>query len=117
MTRKTIRHQAPPIPSGCRWCGDEQFHHGLQWVPSVGMHQYEHPTNAQILARMKARRSARGCRCHLPFVDPYRCEADSCLALDFLVAGGPLMAAFGWTQTPPDTSVLRERIAARKGGA
>lgn len=106
----------PPTPYGCRWCGDERHHHGRQYLRGRGGHGWEPPTDAQILARMRARRRARGCRCHLPFVDPYRCEADECAAHDFMAAGGPLMAAFGWPQTPPDTSVLRERLTARKGG-
>jgi hypothetical protein len=54
-----VRHHAPPVPSGCRWCGDEQYHHGRSYVRSVGMHGWEQPTRAQVIARMKARRAAR----------------------------------------------------------
>lgn len=119
MRHDHIRHAdgQPPTPFGCRWCGEPQHNHGRQPLRGRGMHGWAQPTSAQILARMQARRRARGCRCHLPFVDPYRCEADDCAAADFLAAGGPLMAAFGWTQTPPDTSVLVQRRAAWKGGA
>ncbi|WP_062214725.1 hypothetical protein [Streptomyces sp. NBRC 109706] len=48
----------PPTPFGCRWCGTEQRGHGSRWVASAGMHQWEQPTRAQILARMRARRAA-----------------------------------------------------------
>lgn len=54
-----IRHNAPPVPSGCRYCGEEQGHHGRSWVRSVGMHGWEQPTREQVIARMKARRAAR----------------------------------------------------------
>lgn len=49
----------PPTPFGCRWCGDEAHHHGRQYLPGRGGHGWERPTNAQILARMKARRALR----------------------------------------------------------
>lgn len=49
----------PPVPSSCRWCGQEQGSHGQWWRPGKGYHQYEHPTQAQIKARMQARRKAR----------------------------------------------------------
>lgn len=58
MSSNRIRHHAPSVPSGCRWCGDEQYHHGLQYVPGNDLHGYVEPTQAQRLARMKARRSA-----------------------------------------------------------
>jgi hypothetical protein len=48
-----------PTPDGCRWCGDEQGHHGAQWVASVGLHAWEAPTREQRLKRMKVRRAAR----------------------------------------------------------
>ncbi len=56
-----IRHPngQPPTPFGCRWCGTDQHGHGHTWTPSVGMHAWERPTNAQILARMQARRHTR----------------------------------------------------------
>lgn len=82
-----IRHQSPPNPDGCRWCGYDNPH-GWQYLPGKSGHQWEPPTNAQRLARMKARRAARKavCRCPLddyqppfaPVFDPYACEADDC---------------------------------------
>jgi hypothetical protein len=70
----------PPTPFGCRWRGEQQHHHGRQYLRGKAMHSWARPTDEQILARMRARRKARGCRCHLPFVDPYAytCEADDC---------------------------------------
>ena len=46
-------------PFACRWCGEEQSHHGRSYIPSKGIHAWEQPTPAQIKARMKARRTAR----------------------------------------------------------
>lgn len=46
-------HGAIPPPFGCRRCGYPENQHGL------GAHQWERPTNVQILARMRARRIAR----------------------------------------------------------
>jgi hypothetical protein len=46
-------------PYGCRWCGDEQHHHGSQWAPIVGMHQWMEPDQALILERMRRRRANR----------------------------------------------------------
>ncbi|MFE3378798.1 hypothetical protein [Streptomyces anulatus] len=43
----------PPPPYGCRRCGHSAAGHG--W----GSHAWERPTNAQILARMKAREKTR----------------------------------------------------------
>ncbi|MFG2404204.1 hypothetical protein ACGFR8_07670 [Streptomyces brevispora] len=43
----------PPPPFGCRRCGHDTAVHG------AGAHQWERPTNPQILARMRARRRAR----------------------------------------------------------
>src|SRR5690242_4345461 len=51
--------QEPVQPYGCAICGDSQDHHGSQWHPLPGLHQWARPTDAQILARMKARRDAR----------------------------------------------------------
>lgn len=79
-----------PTPSGCRWCGIEQRSHpfGPTWLPGRGFHEWEQPTQAQIKARMLARRNARTsvCRCPVddkwrpfaPVFDPYRCEASDC---------------------------------------
>ncbi|MFC9681336.1 hypothetical protein [Streptomyces sp. NPDC056948] len=78
----------PPIPFGCRWCGTQQGHHGRSYMRGRGMHGWEQPTQAQIKARMLARRAARKavCRCPLddewrlfaPVFDPYMCEAPDC---------------------------------------
>ncbi|MEU8740537.1 hypothetical protein AB0K62_13530 [Streptomyces halstedii] len=54
-----IRHHVAPPPFGCRWCGEQAGHHGRSYVRSQGMHAWEQPTTAQILARMRARRAAR----------------------------------------------------------
>lgn len=56
-----IRHPngQPPTPFGCRWCGTEQRGHGRRWKPGAGLHTWQRPTNAQIIARMTARRAAR----------------------------------------------------------
>lgn len=49
----------PPTPYGCRWCGTEHSGHGQRWKASVGLHRWEQPTREQVLARMRARRTAR----------------------------------------------------------
>ncbi|MFL1903142.1 hypothetical protein ACJWDR_29160 [Streptomyces tauricus] len=79
-----------PTPFGCRWCGTEQGGHGRRYMRGKGMHGWERPTEAQIKARMLARRNARKsvCRCprdeddyyrpFAPVFDPYACEADDC---------------------------------------
>lgn len=54
-----IRYKEAPTPNGCRYCGYEQRAHGNCWVRSVGWHFWVEPTNAQRLARMKARMKAR----------------------------------------------------------
>jgi len=61
LRRNPIRYRDghPPIPSGCRWCGAGQSGHAQQWKPTHGWHTWEQPTQAQILARMRARRRAR----------------------------------------------------------
>ncbi|MDX2999691.1 hypothetical protein PV382_23815 [Streptomyces scabiei] len=82
-------HGTTPNPYGCRWCGDDQNSHGRQWTAGHGMHSWQKPTEAQIKARMLARRNARKavCRCpqdddmprpFAPVVDPYSCEAADC---------------------------------------
>lgn len=75
-------------PFGCRWCGTEHGHHGRSWIRGHGIHGWEQPTQAQIKARMLARRNARKavCRCPqddewrplAPVFDPYMCEASDC---------------------------------------
>jgi hypothetical protein len=54
-----VRHQTPPNPNGCRWCGEDLGQHGRRYVRSVGMHNWAEPTRAQRLARMLTRRNAR----------------------------------------------------------
>lgn len=49
-------------PYGCTWCGDEQHHHGSQWAPIIGLHQWEAPTQAEILERMRRRRANRNAK-------------------------------------------------------
>ena len=48
-----------PAPYGCSWCGDERHHHGHQWAPIIGTHQWMQPTQAQIKERMLRRRADR----------------------------------------------------------
>ena len=62
--------------------------HGRRFLPRRGYHAWEQPTQAQIKARMLARRNARKavCRCPLddewrpfaPVFDPYACKASEC---------------------------------------
>lgn len=56
MTSTSVTFESP---YGCRWCGDGQHHHGEQWAPIVGMHQWMRPGAAMILERMLCRRTAR----------------------------------------------------------
>lgn len=46
-------------PFGCRWCGTERDGHGHRWIPEHGLHQWQQPTQEQILTRMLTRRKAR----------------------------------------------------------
>ncbi|MFF0143644.1 hypothetical protein ACFYRN_45600 [Streptomyces sp. NPDC005227] len=91
MGHDHVRYPAgtAPTPFGCRWCGTEHDGHGGRYMRGKGMHHWEQPTQAQIKARMLARRNTRKavCRCPLdddawrplaPVVDPYQCEADDC---------------------------------------
>ncbi|MFD3516278.1 hypothetical protein [Streptomyces sp. NPDC058657] len=49
-----------PAPFGCRWCGHGTARsHGRAYIPSKGIHGWEQPTPAQILARMRYRRRLR----------------------------------------------------------
>lgn len=43
-------------PSACTWCGIAQRGHGRQYADAVGWHEWEQPSQEQMLARMKARR-------------------------------------------------------------
>jgi hypothetical protein len=54
-----MRHRTIASPFACRWCGEERSHHGRSYVKSKGLHSWEQPTAAQVLARMLARRAAR----------------------------------------------------------
>ncbi len=88
-------HGTAPTPGGCRWCGLEEYGHRQWWLPGRGFHKWAQPTQAQIKARMVARRNARKavCRCVEPWqqqplapvVDPYRCEADECRMHDHIL--------------------------------
>lgn len=46
-------------PSACTWCGIARRGHGGQYADAVGYHAWERPTDAQVKARMQARRLAR----------------------------------------------------------
>jgi hypothetical protein len=89
-------HGTAPTPSGCRWCGSEKRSHFQRFLPRRGFHAWVQPTQAQIKARMLARRNARKsvCRCpepweaprpFAPVVDPWRCEAARCRMHDHLL--------------------------------
>jgi hypothetical protein len=116
MRHGHIRHPEgqPPTPYGCRWCGTEHHRHGLQYLRERGGHRWGRPTDAQILARMRARREAwkATCRCvppeeqrpMAPVVNPWRCEADDCVMVDRLL---------GMWMTP----LSADRAAALMGGA
>lgn len=48
---------APRVePSACTWCGIARRGHGKQFADAVGWHAWAAPSDAQILARMRARR-------------------------------------------------------------
>jgi hypothetical protein len=48
-----------PNPFSCQACSTDRWHHGWQYLPSVGLHQWIRPSEARILSRMVARRLAR----------------------------------------------------------
>lgn len=48
-----------PTPFGCRWCGTDRAGHGRRWMAGHGLHGWQQPTQAQMKARMLARRAAR----------------------------------------------------------
>ncbi|BCJ70675.1 hypothetical protein CS0771_02190 [Catellatospora sp. IY07-71] len=54
-----VRHESPPEPNACRWCGVLQESHGHQWTPAKRWHLWEAPTPAQRKARMLWRRAHR----------------------------------------------------------
>ncbi|MEV0016619.1 hypothetical protein [Streptomyces tendae] len=49
----------PPPPFGCRWCGIDLADHRLRRTAGADVHVWVRPTDAQVLARMHARRAAR----------------------------------------------------------
>ncbi|NUQ88944.1 MAG: hypothetical protein HOQ43_10830 [Glycomyces artemisiae] len=49
---------ATPAPNACRWCGIEKRPHGQRWTATAGWHAWTAPDQAQIKARMLARRAA-----------------------------------------------------------
>ncbi|SOE31708.1 hypothetical protein [Streptomyces sp. OK228] len=59
MQRGPIRWPdgTPPTPYGCRWCGIDHAEHRDRRTAAAGLHTWQRPTNAQILARMRARRA------------------------------------------------------------
>lgn len=48
-----------PTPMSCLVCGIDQRGHGRQYDSEAGMHPWLRPTQQQILARMRARRTHR----------------------------------------------------------
>lgn len=52
-----LRHRFPPEVNGCRWCGVSAQGHGLFWTPAARWHAHVQPTDAQRLARLRARRN------------------------------------------------------------
>jgi hypothetical protein len=55
----TVKILSFESPYGCSWCGDEKFHHGSQWAPIIGMHEWREPSQAMVLERMTRRRADR----------------------------------------------------------
>lgn len=51
-----------PNPNGCTHCGVDERGHALLWLRSTGWHNWEAPSDAQRLFRMKQRRAARHIR-------------------------------------------------------
>lgn len=50
-------HWAQLEPSSCRECGIDRRAHASQWAEHYGWHQWRQPTQRQILARMRRRRT------------------------------------------------------------
>ncbi|GGM75990.1 hypothetical protein GCM10012275_53370 [Longimycelium tulufanense] len=46
-------------PNACRWCHAPQREHYQRWKRPVGWHRFAHPTDAQRLTRMRARRTKK----------------------------------------------------------
>lgn len=53
--RINVRHRSAPEPNGCRWCGAGEREHYNRWTVGRGLHLWAAPTDAQRLARMRAR--------------------------------------------------------------
>lgn len=109
-------HGTVPTPFGCRWCG-HPGPHGLLFMPRRGSHHWERPTQAQIKARMLARRAAQKavCRCpqddewrlFAPVFDPYMCEASDCHG--YRSEENPFGGGSYWRQVnTPSAEVSRE---------
>lgn len=47
----------PATPGGCRYCGTTRQGHHQTHIPGHGFHPYTEPTDAQRLARLRARRT------------------------------------------------------------
>lgn len=45
-----------PSPNGCRHCGEEERDHARVWLPDIGWHTWQAPTDAQRLERMRRRK-------------------------------------------------------------
>jgi hypothetical protein len=48
-----------PDPSACGCCGIGDYGHAGRWTEEHGSHQWQRPIDAQILLRMRARRTRR----------------------------------------------------------
>lgn len=46
-----------PNPNGCRLCGADERDHCRIWSPGTGWHNWQAPTDAVRLERMKERRA------------------------------------------------------------
>lgn len=74
-------------PSACGHCGIPRRPHAQRWTAAAGWHAWQPPTDAQILARMRARRTAR--------IEPGDRTTQQLEPLITLtVDAGPVMAAF-----------------------
>lgn len=69
LAARGVDHESP---YGCTWCGEERAHHGRRWAPTIQMHSWEAPREAQILDRMRYRRAVRlAAEPARPHVDAY----------------------------------------------
>ena len=106
MRRGVIRwpHGTSPTPFGCRWCGRQRGAHANLWVPSVRWHTWVRPTDAQILARMRARRKIRNAT---RMIDRSHAQYHNDLLVTILARTGKLRAAMqsiqaSWPMDPDD---------------